>query len=162
MQVAELLTFAQDSCNIPLSFWKAESAEGNAAKAVDNIMGTLASGDMRRIALLRVVRALYDKPKCSFEVPPDLYGRKDDVYYFPDGVAFGKISKGTAYMAASILAANPAAKMNAEARRRGLRYVPAGRALGDAPVPEAASSSSQTATIKKKPAAAKPKPGASK
>ncbi len=115
VQVAALLDYAQDSCNIPLSLWKAASAEGKAAKEVDKLLGTLTYGDMRRIALLRVVRAMYDKPRCSFEVPPDLYGHQDDVYYFPDGVAFGKFSKGTAYMAASILAANSLARTSDDA-----------------------------------------------
>ncbi len=81
-----------------------------------------------------------------------LSGCTDDVYYFPDGAAFCRIAKLTAYMAASILAANPNCKITEEARAKGLRYVPKGLALGDAPVSKitgASTSSSQNAIVKK-------------
>ena len=120
---------------------------------------------MRGAVLLRIVRALYSMPKCSFALPLDLY-RRDDVYYFPDGAAFCKAEKPTAYMAASILAANPNSKMMESTRTKGLNYVNKGFALADKPAedqpaPAASASSTTDAVVKKKPAAAKTKQGAS-
>ncbi len=120
---------------------------------------------MRGAVLLRIVRALYSMPKCSFALPLDLY-RRDDVYYFPDGAAFCKAEKPTAYMAASILAANPNSKMMESTRIKGLNYVNKGFALADRPAedqpaPAASASSTTDAVVKKKPAAAKTKQGAS-
>jgi hypothetical protein len=128
---------------------------------------------MRRAVVLKIVRALYEKPKCSFSTPLELY-KSDDVYYFPDGAAFTKSEKPTAFMAAYILTVNPNSRMKDESRTKGQNYVNRGFALTDsapaaaatsAPMGSAGASSSTTAAaampppavpaVKKKPAAAK-------
>ena len=119
---------------------------------------------MRRAVLLRIVRALYSMPKCSFSLSLELY-KQDDVYYFPDGAAFCKSEKPTAFMAASMLAVNPNSKMIEVTRNKGLNYVNKGLALTDGsardePAPAAAASSTPAAVAKKKPAAAKTIQGA--
>ena len=164
MKVAELLNYATDICNIPISYWRNDSVAGNAAKQADDIYDTSGSGDMRRIMLLKIVRALYSKTKCSFALPLALY-KRNDVYYFPDGAAFCKAEKPTAFMAASIVAQNPDSRMLAVTRAKGLSYVSRGLALTDRPAGErqaaaAASGSNPEAVAKKRPAAAKAKLGA--
>jgi hypothetical protein len=147
VQAAELLDFAIKECGMPSSLWRNVSDVGQAARAKDNI--TMA-GDVRRTLLLKVVRAMYDKPKCSFANPLELY-REDDVYYFPDGAAFTTQQKPTAFMAASILAINPASKMDEKSRTRGREYVTRGFAIADGPS-HGASAAASTAVVMQRPA----------
>ncbi len=77
---------------------------------------------MRRTVVLKIVRALYEKPKCSFTTPLDLY-KSDDVYYFPDGAAFTRSEKPTAFMAAYILAVNANSRMLDASRIKGQHFV---------------------------------------
>ncbi len=175
MQVSELLDYAVNILNFPLSYWRNDSEEGSQARASDRFYDTGGFGDVRRIVVLKIVRALYEKPKCSFTTPLDLY-KCDDVYYFPDGAAFTRSEKPTAFMAAYILAVNANSRMLDASRSRGLNYANMGFALADiapaaaakaAPIVFAAASSSSTAApeapapaepaVKKKPAAAKRK-----
>ncbi len=154
MQVSELLDYAVDICNIPISYWRNDSESGQAAKQADNIHEIGGDLDLRKTVLLKVVRMMYDKPKCSFIVPLNLY-LEEDVYYFPDGAAFTKSDKPTAFMAAAVLAVNPGSKMWEYTRNKGKNYVPQGRVLGDAPA--ASGSSKGGPAVKKKPAAEKKK-----
>ncbi len=118
MQVAELVDYAVNVLNHPLSHWRNDSEEGSQARASDEFYDTTGFGDVRRTVVLKIVRALYEKPKCSFTMPLDLY-KQDDVYYFPDGAAFTRSEKPTAYMAAYVLAGNPNSRMLDAIRTKG-------------------------------------------
>ena len=118
-QVAQLLNFAKNAAHIPESFWRNDSVEGIAAKKADNVYN---KDDMRSILIMRLVRAMYSKGKCSF-IHPRLGEQKDpDVYYFPEGAAFTSETKPPSFMTASVLAQNPEARMSAALRNKGLEY----------------------------------------
>ena len=110
--------------------------------------------DLRKTVLLKVVRKMYDKPKCSFIVPLNLY-LEEDVYYFPDGAAFTRTDKPPSFMAAAVLAVNPNSKMMHVTRNKGLTYTPQVRVLRDAPA--ASSSSTGGPTVMRRPAAERKK-----
>ena len=154
VQAVKFLDYSLNECCIPASLWRNVSDTGKAERAKDNIM---MKGDIRRILLLKVVRAMYDKPKCSFPTPLELY-REDDVYYFPDGAAFTTSDKPTAFMAASMLAVNPACRMDDKSRKRGLEYANRGFAIEDGPS-QGPPPASSTAIVKQRPAAAAVAPG---
>ncbi len=162
MQVAELLNFARDACNIPETYWMNDSKEGEEAKKAENIFSC--HGNTRSSLLLKVVRALYSKPRCSFVLP---MFEQDDVYCFPNGAAFCSEKKPTAFMAASALAQNVNCKMRPTTRAKAELYTNKGFALADSVadrgnattpggkpqiLPPASSSSS--APVAKRPAAA--------
>ncbi len=175
IQVAKLIDYASNILNIPASHWRNDSESGGAARVADNFYDTGGHGEMRRNVLLRIVRALYGKTQCSFSTPLELF-REDDVYYFPDGAAFCKSDKPTAFMAASMLAGNSQSRMMEATGSKGLKYVNRGLTLTDAagaattPPPAAAAralapvaatspTTTTTAAAKKKPAATKTIPG---
>ncbi len=178
MQASVLLDFAEDVLNLPTSYWRNDSDTGNAARANDNFNDTAGFGRIRRTVVLRIVRAKYGLPKCSFTTPLELY-REDDVYYFPDGAAFGRADKVSVYMAAYILSVNPAARMEPATRSSAEAYLLRGALTDAARVPAiappeadsfapvafqriAAGSSSSGApapAVKKKPAANKTETG---
>ncbi len=174
MQAGELMDYASDSLDIPMSYWRNDSDAGNAARKSDGFYNTEGFGELRRGVLLRIVHAKYGLPKCSFTTPLELY-KEDDVYYFPDGAACGRGDKTTTFMAASILSVNPQSRMQEATRVKGENYIlrgaltDAARVAAIAPtatdtfVALAAASSSSTTTapaVKKKPAANKPNTGA--
>ncbi len=174
MQAGELMDYASENLDIPISYWRNDSETGNAACKSDGFYNTEGFGELRRGVLLRIVHAKYGLPKCSFTTPLELY-KEDDVYYFPDGAAFGRTDKASVFMAASILAVNPQSRRQESTRVKGVNYMMRG-ALTDAArvaaiaptatdtfVALAAASSSSTTTapaVKKKPAANKPNTGA--
>jgi hypothetical protein len=101
--------------------------------------------------------------KCSFMNPLPLYV-DDDTYYFPDGAAFCKSDKPTAFMSAYALTVNPDARMLQDNKNRGFTYLEerraTARALTAAPSASSASSSRpmpapKTIPVKKRPAGAK-------
>jgi hypothetical protein len=147
VQAVDLLDYSINECGMPSSLWRNVSEVGQAERAKDNIM---MGGDIRRTLLLKVVRAMYDKPKCSFASPLELY-REDDVYYFPDGAAFTTREKPTAFMAASILAVNPESKMDDKSRTKGLQYANRGFAITDGPS-HGPSPAASTAVVMQRPA----------
>ncbi len=69
MQASELLDFAEDVLSIPISYWRNDSEEGNAARARDAFFDTAGYGRIRRHVVLRIIRAKYGLPKCSFTTP---------------------------------------------------------------------------------------------
>ena len=172
MQASELLDFAEDVLNLPTSYWRNDSDTGNAARAHDNFYDTAGFGRIRRTVVLRIVRAKYGLPKCSFTTPLELY-REDDVYYFPDGAAFGRADNVSVYMAAYILSVNPAARMEPATKVSAEAFLLRGALTDAARVPAiappeadtfapvafqrlaAGSSSSGAPAVKKKPAANK-------
>ena len=173
-QARELMDYASDNVDIQFSYWRNDSETGNAARQRDGFYDTAGFGALRRGILLRIVHAKYGLRKCSFTTPLELY-KEDDVYYFPDGAAFGRGDKTTTFMAASILAVNPQSRLQENTRLKGENYIlrgaltDAARVVAIAPsaadtfVALAAASSSSTTTapaVKKKPAANKPNTGA--
>ena len=156
-----------------MSYWRNDSETGSAARKDDDFYNTEGFGELRRGVLLRIVREMYGKPRCSFSTPLELYV-EDDVYFFPGGAAFCRTDKASVYMAASILAVNPLSRMQESNRVKGMNFIGRG-ALTDAAgaatlAPPAArtfasltaASSTSTTTapaMKKKPAANKTIPG---
>jgi hypothetical protein len=159
MQVAELLDYSVNVLDLQLGYWRNDSRQGSEARTRDNTVDTTGKGDVRRYIVPKIVRALYGKPKCSFASPLELYV-KDDTYYFPDGAAFCKSDKPTAFMSAYALSVNPACRMIDDSRLKGRNYLVQGRALTNAPSASSASSSRtmpapKAPAVKKRPAGAR-------
>jgi hypothetical protein len=127
MQIAQLVNFCRDRCGIPESFWRSESAEGTALKRADNF---LMNGNVRSHVLMKAIRAMYRKPKCSFVHGPN---PREDVYYFPEGAAFTNEKKPNPWMAASVLTLQLDAKMGPVMRSKGIEYLNSGLAITNAP-----------------------------
>jgi hypothetical protein len=157
MQAVMFLDYSLNECGIVASMWRNVSDKGTAERAKDKI---IMQGDIRRSLVLKVVRAMSDKPKCSFTTPLALY-REDDVYYFPNGAAFTSSEKPTAFMAASILAVNPDSKMDEKSRKMGQQYVNRGFELADGPS-HGPSTAASSAIVRQRPAAAGPGSGRGK
>ncbi len=173
MQATELMDYAKEVFDIPESYWRNDSTEGNAARAADDFFNTAGFGEVRRSVLLRLIRARYGIPKCSFTTPQELYVQ-DDVYYFPEGAAFGRPDKVPVYAAAYILTMNPNSRMADSTKERAEKFLQRGALMDAARVPAiappeadtfvstATGSSSSTTTapaVKKKPAATKTNTG---
>ena len=131
IMIAEVVDFAYHSCNVPESFWKNYSQQGIDAKKKDNVY---CPDDMRQLLLLKVIRALHGKPRCSFINPSQSCEKEDDVYYFPDGAAFCDAHKPSGFMAACVLFWKPDAKMHEVTRDKGKDYILLGKALQDKPM----------------------------
>ncbi len=134
IQASELMDFAEDVLSIPMSYWRNDSEAGNAARASDAFFDTAGYGRVRRHVVLRIIHAKYGLSKCSFTTPLELY-REDDVYYFPDGAAFGRPDKVTTYMAAYILSVNPEALMETVTRERAQTFLLKGALTDAAKIP---------------------------
>jgi hypothetical protein len=159
MQVADLLDYSVNVLNLQIGFWRNDSEQGSEARDRDNTIDTKGQGTVRRYVVLKIVRALYGKPYCSFSAPLELY-RRDDTYYFPDGAAFCKSDKPTAFMAAYAMTVNDVARMTPDSRVKGQNYLTQHRALRDAPSASSASSSRtmpapKAPAVKKRPAGAR-------
>ena len=149
MQVSQLLNLAGRSAAIPESFWRNDSAEGIAAKVAANVYN---KDDIRAILVLKLIRAMHSKRKCSFIHPRVGQPEEPDVYYFPEGAAFTSEKKPNSFVAASVLAQNPLSKMPDGIRMKGLEYQKMSMltdALGKAKAQTKASSSSSQPTMKR-------------
>jgi hypothetical protein len=142
IQVSELLDYCVDTLELPISYWRNDSEQGKAARARERAFDTTGYGDVRRYAVLKIIRAMYGKTKCSFVRPILLY-EAEDTFYFPEGAAFCKQNKPNGFMAAHALTINPSYRMMQEIRTKGETYMRtgSGRALTNAPSASSAASS---------------------
>jgi hypothetical protein len=141
IQVSELLDFCVDTLMLPISYWRNDSEQGKLARTRERAYDTTGYGDVRRYVVLKVIRAMYNKTKCSFVKPILLY-EAEDTFYFPEGAAFTKANKPNGYMAAHALTINPHYRMMPDMRTRGENYLQtgSGRALTNAPSASSAAS----------------------
>jgi hypothetical protein len=133
--------------NLELSYWRNSSEEGDEARRKERAVDTKGFGDVRNMVLLKIIRSKYGKSKCCFVHPLELY-QDEDTYYFPDGAAFTRKEKPSAFMLAHALMMNPHYQMMEELRTKGENYRQKALSLTNAPAASSSSSSRPKASPK--------------